>query len=124
VLSYHQEYCDHGWGFGNTGPSIAPGAVVLQPGQRTTGTLCFSVPRTAPAAAALYWDPPFRIGKSDDTTEQVLPLPVGPGQRAVRLAPAGPRGAVSQLGVTLLVVRQAFFDTLPEASVCGHQRIT
>jgi len=109
ATTYRQVYCDHGWGFGNTGPSIYPGTTELKPEQRTTGTLCFSVPRGAPAAAALYWDPPFRLDSftvthpTTDTSEQLMPLPAAPGQRPVRLAPAGPRGAVSQFGVTLTV---------------------
>ncbi len=50
ATTYHQEYCDHGWGFG-------PDNGALHPGQRTTGTLCFAIPRTE-RPAALYWDPP------------------------------------------------------------------
>ena len=127
ATTYHQEYCDHGWGFGNTGPSIYPGTTVLRPGQRTTGTLCFAAPRTAPAAAALYWDPPFRLDSltvthpTTDTTEQLLPLPTAPGQRPARLAPAGPRGTVSQFGVTLTagVVRR---DPAPQP-VSGGQGV-
>ncbi len=107
ATTYPQEYCDHGGGFG-------PDNGALHPGQRTTGTLCFSVPRTE-RPAALYWDPPFRLDSptvthpSTDTAEQLMPLPVAPGQRPAPLRPAGPRGAVAQFGVTLTVgvVRRA-----------------